>query len=513
MPGPGALRKAEDRVTPAFGYVRQSKTKAEDEGDSLSCAMQADQIRRWAAGHGYEIVHVYEDQDISGRTDNRPAYRQLLSDIRDRRDVAAVITYKYSRFARSVRVFANGHGELQDRGVALLSATESADTRMVQMSALIADWYSTDLAEYVSAAVRQKMRRGGWHGRVPFGYVRDGPTQRLVPDPVPAAFVAEVFDRVAGGATVMEIVRWIRHDPALAEFRGGRSWSWRSVAGILHNRAYLGHTSEMEDAHPPLVDRAVFDAVQRRLTRQRTRQAKTISSPLEELVTCGGCGLPMHLHTLTPGGAKGNVYPRSWQCSAKGRTANYGETYPAHQQTFRADWIEDAVRVRLAADLAGRATPETAIAHARTQAGSDTAQRRRVALERQRRKAQDGQDRLLALYRDGRLDADRWLEADREAAAQVAVIDAELATLPAPPDPATYHRAAAVLGDAAQWVPLTSNDPATQAELDTALRRFLLEVGARITIDARPPLRGRSHLAPTVTITYAPPYATLIRIS
>jgi DNA invertase Pin-like site-specific DNA recombinase len=496
----------------AFAYVRQSKARDEDEGDSLSCAMQAEHVRQWAHANGYEVSAVYRDQDISGRTDQRPAFQQMFQDIRDGSRPAAVIIYKYSRFARNIRVFANAHGELQDRGVSLLSATESADTRMVQVSALMADWYSTDLSEFTSAALHAKIRRGQWHGFVPFGYVKDQPTQRLVVDPDAAALVAEIFDRYVGGQSIADIGRWIRDDPALAAYRDARRWSYRTVDRLLRHRVYLGHTSGMDHAHPAIIDAAVFDRAQEMRRRPARYHAKAITSPLEGLVTCGACGRRMDLKTLTAGRGSGNRYPRWWTCASLRRASAYGETFPAHQVQFRADWIEDAARDRLAGDLAGMVAIETALADARTEAQSDATDKRRAALLRQRAKAQDGRDRLLGLFRDGRLDADRWESADRDAAAEVALIDGDLATLPAAPDPARYQDAARLLDDLAGVVGIGSDDAGTGAELDAALRRLLLAIGATVSIDARPPLRGSTRVPPSVTIRYGEPFARIIRL-
>lgn len=494
----------------AVAYTRQSRARNEDDGDSLSCAMQAQQIRQWAAAHGYEVTRVYEDQDISGRTDNRPAFQRMLADVRERRDVQAVITYKYSRFARNVRVFANGHGELQDRGVALLSATESGDTRMIQVSALMADWYSTDLSDYVSAAVRQKQQRGGWHGHAPIGYVRDSATQRLVPDPVLAIFVAEVFDRFVGGQTMMDIVRWIKTDPAMTEIRALRAWSYHAIARLLTRRAYLGHTPGMEHAHPPIVDQATFDAAASLIVHAPRRLTKVVSSPLEGLLTCGACGAIMHLHNVRDTRSP-HVYTRVWRCASRKAEYVYAERAIPHQRSFRADWVEDAVRDRLERDLANQVPVADALRAARQDAHSDATERRRATLTRQRTKAQAGRDRLLGLFRDGRIDADRWEAADRDSATELGRIDVEVANLPDQPDPIAYGNAANRLSMMTGLFDLSSTDSAERSEIDADLRRFLVEIGAQISIDGRPTRSDRIGITrPTVTIHYADPYARLI---
>jgi len=494
----------------AFGYVRQSKSRAEDDGDSLSCAAQEFQIRAYAQRHGYEIARVFSDQDFTGRTDKRPGFQELFSAIRAKQDpVHAVITYKFARFARKVRVFATYHGELQDRGIELLSTTESSDTRMVQMSALMADWYSTDLSEFVSAALRHKIRSGRWHGNIPVGYRKDHDTQRLAPDPEAGPIVTELFARYAAGASIVDLLHWVHDDPALATVREGRVWNRTTVHRLLARRCYLGHTSGHEDAHPPLVSPETFAVVARRRTHpQRRALAKAVTSPLEGMVTCGACGQPMRLTTVQrpdlPSG-----HSRFWRCGSMSRQYNYGEPVTPHQRIVRGDWIEAAVRRTLRQDLARLVSVDAALERARTAVRSDATATRRRALERERAKIATGRDRLLSLFRDGRLDADRWDVADREQATALARIDADLATLPAPPDPgayqATYARLAGLRG---RVVP--TDDPELRRDQEAALRAALIDLDVRIVIDARPPQRGRARTAPTVTLAYGGPGADFL---
>ncbi len=496
-------------ITPlkrAVGYCRQSKSRNEYDGDSLSTSMQEYQIREYAQRNGIEVVRVYSDQDFTGRTDKRPAFQEMFAAIRAKHDpVSAVITYKFARFARKVRVFATYHGELQDRGVELLSVTESSDTRMVQMSAMMADWYSTDLSEFTSAAIRHKIRSGRWHGNIPVGYRKDAASQCLVPDPGESVFVAELFDRYTGGESIVSLLGWIHNDPALAPIREGRVWNRTTIHRILGRRAYLGHTSGMEDAHPAIIDRAVWDLTQRLRERpQRRTHAKAIGSPLEGMLTCGACGQPMRLH-MVPRRDKPGVQPRFWKCASFGRQYDYGETVTPHQRTYRADWIEDATRRAIRDDLVDVVPLDRALARARRAVSSEGADRRRTALARERAKVEAGRDRVLTLFRDGRLDADRWETSDRESAAILARIDTDLAGVPVSPDPGQYAAAERVLADV-RAILIATDRPDLEARQDAELRRLLIALDVRIAVDARPVMRGRARTAPSVTITYGAAY-------
>lgn len=66
---------------------------------------------------------MYSDSAISGKTDNRPALRKLLSDS-SKEKFNAVIVYSIDRFGRDLTQTLLNEKRLNDTGVILLSATE-----------------------------------------------------------------------------------------------------------------------------------------------------------------------------------------------------------------------------------------------------------------------------------------------------------------------------------------------------------------------------------------------------
>ena len=78
-------------------YARQSVEKK----DSLSIAGQIDLFRR-TAGSGE--LRVYKDAGYSGKNTERPAFQQLMKDIRADR-IGTLYVYRLDRFSRSVADF------------------------------------------------------------------------------------------------------------------------------------------------------------------------------------------------------------------------------------------------------------------------------------------------------------------------------------------------------------------------------------------------------------------------
>ena len=175
-----------------------------------SIEQQINVCRTFAAREGYNIVQIYSDRAITGRTDRRPQFLQMIKDAREGR-FQAVLVYALDRFSRDKYDSARYKHELRDCGVRVVSATEPISD---QPSGILIESVFEGLAQYYSAELSQKIRRGNEDnakkclagGQMPLGYRRgaDG-RYEIVPDE--AEIVKEIFARVAAGDTYAEICR------------------------------------------------------------------------------------------------------------------------------------------------------------------------------------------------------------------------------------------------------------------------------------------------------------------
>jgi|SRR5215469_9285089 DNA invertase Pin-like site-specific DNA recombinase len=109
----------------AVGYVRVSTDKQTDRGVSLEA--QAERIRAMAVVHNAELIDIIVDGGESAKSLQRPGMDRLLALVGAGK-VKAVFVAKLDRLTRSVKDLCELLERFAQRGVALISVSESLDT-------------------------------------------------------------------------------------------------------------------------------------------------------------------------------------------------------------------------------------------------------------------------------------------------------------------------------------------------------------------------------------------------
>jgi DNA invertase Pin-like site-specific DNA recombinase len=146
-------------------YLRVSRDDQTTENQRLVLAR--------VAGHrGWEIVHAYEDQGISGAKgrDQRPAFDQMLKDaVRRRFDI--LLVWSIDRLGRSVLHVANALAELDAAGIRLYCDQQGIDSStpmgraMIQMASVFGEQERSILRSRVLAGLERVRAQGGKLGR------------------------------------------------------------------------------------------------------------------------------------------------------------------------------------------------------------------------------------------------------------------------------------------------------------------------------------------------------------
>ena len=131
-----------------------ARVSTQDRGQDPETQLR--ELRRYAVDRGFEDAGEYVDQ-ASGRTEERPAYKRLMADVR-RRKVDVVLVFRFSRFARSTRALVNALTDFRDLGVDFISLHEAADTTTAQGRLLFGILAS--LAEFESDLIAENVRSG-----------------------------------------------------------------------------------------------------------------------------------------------------------------------------------------------------------------------------------------------------------------------------------------------------------------------------------------------------------------
>ncbi len=101
-------------------YVRVST-----QDQSLDSQLHA--LREYATKRGFEIVQEFSDLGISGAKESRPGLNDLMAAVR-KREVDAVLVFRFDRFARSTKHLALALDEFRALGVQFMSFSENIDT-------------------------------------------------------------------------------------------------------------------------------------------------------------------------------------------------------------------------------------------------------------------------------------------------------------------------------------------------------------------------------------------------
>lgn len=261
-----------------------------------SIEQQINVCMAFAEREGYNVLQTYSDRALTGRTDRRPQFLQMIKDARAGR-FCAVIVYALDRFSRDKYDSARYKHELRACGVRVVSATEPISDNP---SGVLIESVFEGLAQYYSAELSQKIRRGYEDnakkcmvaGSVPYGFRRSSSGfYEIMPEE--AEIVREIFRRVAAGEQYADICRDL--NARGIRTRHGSAWNRSSFNTILHNRRYIGtYISKyhvQEDAIPQIVEKDLFYKVQNTSqVKHGPRRTPNGYYSLTGKLFCGLCG-------------------------------------------------------------------------------------------------------------------------------------------------------------------------------------------------------------------------------
>src|SRR5262245_16429107 len=278
--------------------------------DAASAYIRSQAHARWTL-----LRTRYDDGGFSGGSTERPALQRLLADVRARK-VQVIVVYKVDRLTRSLADFAKLVELFDAHGVSFVSVTQQFNTTTsmgrLTLNVLLsfAQFEREVTAERIRDKVAASKRKGLWvGGMVPLGYqLRDGKLS-IVEDE--ADRVRLIFARYLALGSVNRLVLELRERDIRTKIRrlsngntrGGVPFTQGPLFYILRNRFYIGEVVYKGEIcpgpQPPLIDRALFDAVQRRLTKQRSHNVRTRNrseAPLRGLLfdSAGNRMVPTH---------------------------------------------------------------------------------------------------------------------------------------------------------------------------------------------------------------------------
>lgn len=164
--------------------------------------------REFAECNNIDIIKVFSDKGISGTTDNRPNFQEMIKYVENQsNDIQLIIVYKLDRLFRHEQLFNVYEYRLNKCGVFVLSATEETykndiGSRVLKAVTLINN-------EFEAKKIRENVKRGQTYtakqgktngGIAPLGYDINADGKYVI-NPEEAKIVKKIFEMKSDGVT------------------------------------------------------------------------------------------------------------------------------------------------------------------------------------------------------------------------------------------------------------------------------------------------------------------------
>lgn len=256
---------------------------------------------QFAERQGYNVVKIYADRAISGTTDNRPQFQQMIQDAAAKQ-FSYIIVWKLDRFSRDRYDSAIYKHKLRGYGVKVISATEGIgegnEANLLEaLLEAMAENYSKQLSQNVKRGMRETALKGNvTSGVAPFGYkIID---KKFVPDEKTAPVLKYIYEQYAAGVPKTQIAEDL-NQKGYRTSTGGKfnKGSFNSIiCNPRHIGTYVCKDIILENAIEPVVDKELFERCKKRLDHNK-RLVNNPHTKVEYILTgklfCGHCGTLM----------------------------------------------------------------------------------------------------------------------------------------------------------------------------------------------------------------------------
>ena len=353
-----------------YGRLSQEDERQRDDRQKESNSIHNQKLflEQYAADHGFENTLFLADDGYSGTNFDRPAWKKIIEMV-ERDEVETIIVKDLSRLGREyLQVGQYTEIYFPEKGVRFIAVNDGVDSLVESSNDFnpIRNWanelHAKDTSKKVRAIKKMQAERGErLGGKPPYGYKKkDKDSKEIIPDEETAPIVRQIFDLCAAGKGPNQIARILTREQVLnptnqyyqatgaactnLDTTRPYTWSGKTVAKILENKVYIGHTLNMkkttlsyknkkqiqkpeseqilvENTHEPLISMEVWEIVQDVRAHKR-RPPKHMEEPnlFSGLVYCADCGKYMVL-CRTEKMREDQYYFRCSTYSKRGKTA------------------------------------------------------------------------------------------------------------------------------------------------------------------------------------------------
>lgn len=257
--------KVIEKIYIAGIYARLSQERKEAYRDkSNSLEMQEELCINTAKEKDIKILRVYKDYEYSGTNFKRPAFIEMMEDIRTGR-INCIIVKDMSRFGREYLEIANYIEKVFPfLGVRFISVNDNLDTKdgiksdqsyEIAIKNIFNDLYAKDISKKIKASKEIKMKQGSFIGAMaPYGYKVDKIDGKrvLVMDEKAADVVRLIFYMASQRKSNMQIARELtkkyttpdeykRTGKIFKDKEDTKQWDISHISKMLSDEVYIGN--------------------------------------------------------------------------------------------------------------------------------------------------------------------------------------------------------------------------------------------------------------------------------
>ena len=302
----------------------------------------------------YECAGIYADEGISGtNTKKREQFNRMIDDCKAGK-IDMIITKSISRFARNTLDCLKNVRLLNDLGIGVTFEKENIDTLdskgevLLSILSSLAQDESRSISENSTWGIRRRFEQGRLFINATkfLGYDKDK-NGNLVINEKQAKIVRRIYREFLDGKGANRIARDLEKD-RVPNWNGKAKWYENSIRKMLTNEKYKGdallqktYTIDflnkkradnngqvpqyyVEDSHPAIIDKEMWEAVQLEMERRRNFALKygiqklecaTEDNPFAGRVICGSCG---HAYGRKVWNSTDDRFRRIvWRCNGK----------------------------------------------------------------------------------------------------------------------------------------------------------------------------------------------------
>lgn len=228
----------------AIIYGRVSTVRQADDG--LPIDSQVQQAKAKAEALDAQVLQVFLDEGISGRSSKRAAFQAAINFCSITK-VDYFICWSTSRFARNKIDAASYKLMLKRWGTKVIYVSCEIDSETDEgwfyesVIEIVDEQYSRTISKDTRRSMLKNAQDGFFNGgRIPFGYcaVSAGRRKKLQVMPSEALVVREIFRLYIGGFGTKEIAMQLNQQGIQ---RRGMRWEKNIIASLLKNQVYTGH--------------------------------------------------------------------------------------------------------------------------------------------------------------------------------------------------------------------------------------------------------------------------------